>query len=166
MSVAVHRMLVFLDTVSVGGDWVSHAPLLAAMEELTATQAAWRPSSKRKSIWEIVNHVAFWTEYIVSRMAGEPPRPSGWYKDLQWQSIPEVKEDGWRAAIRRLRDAHEALKAELAKRTDEQLDQPLAGGRTPLYAYILIDVTHRSYHCGQIMYLRALQGLPPLEAVE
>ena len=166
MGTAVDRGLAFLDTVSVGGDWVSHAPLLASIQDLAAAQAAWKPSPERKSIWEIANHVAFWTEYFVSRMAGEPPRPSGWYKDLQWQGLPEVTEDGWREAIQRLRDAHEAFKAELAKRTDEQLEQPLPGGRTPLFAYIQTEVTHRCYHCGQIMYLRALQGLPPLESLE
>lgn len=166
MGVLIDRMLSFLDTVSERGLWASHAPLLASIEDLTAAQAAWRPSPQRKSIWEIVNHVAFWTEYYVSRMAGELPRPPGWYTDIQWQEIPETTEQAWRATIQRLRDAHEALKAEVANRADEQLDHPMPGGQAPLYAVIQVEATHRSYHCGQIMYLRALQGLPPLESLE
>lgn len=166
MGAAVDRVIALFDTVSESGEWRSHAPLLASIQDLTAAQAAWKPSAQRKSIREIVNHVAFWTEYYVNRMAGEPPRPSGWYKDAQWQGVPEATEDAWRATIQRLKDATLAFKAEIAKRSDEHLDQPLPGGKASLYAYVQVDATHRSYHCGQIMYLRALQGLPPLESVE
>lgn len=166
MGAAVDRVIAFLDTISEGGEWSSHAPLLTSIPDLSAAQAAWKPSSQRKSIWEIVNHVTFWTEYYVSRMAGEPPRPSGWFKDIQWPGTPEVTTEAWQATIRRLQDATQAFKAEIAKRSDEHLDQPLLGGRAPLYAHVQVDATHRSYHCGQIMYLRALQGLPPLESAE
>lgn len=166
MGAALDRALLFLDTISEGGEWRSHAPLLASIQDLSAAQAAWKPSPQRKSIWEIVNHVAFWTEYYVSRMGGEPPRPSGWYKDVQWPGIPEATEEAWQATIRRLKDAIRAFRAEIAQRFDEQLDQPLPGRQAPLYAYAQVDGTHRCYHCGQIMYLRALQGLPPLESVE
>lgn len=137
----------------------SHAPLLTSVHDLTAAQAAWKPSPERNSIWKIVNHVSLWKEYSARRMAGEPPRPFGWAKEVDWQEILEVTEEAWRASVQRLRHAHAAVKAELAKRSDDDLERPLPGGRYPLYRIQSVAV-HNAYHVGQIRYIRALQGVP------
>ncbi len=157
MGQAAERILKRLDVVFEEESW--HVPLRAAVSGLTARQAAWRPSQGRRNIWEIVNHLSLWTEYVSARMAGEAPRPRGWARELDWQEIPEATEHAWSASVQRLLDAQAALKSEFSKRTDEELERPLSGGKMPLYAFESI-AAHDAYHCGQICYIRALQGVP------
>lgn len=161
MRSSVDRLIETLDQFFAKGEWGLIPTLLSTVKDLTPAQAAWKPVPQRKSIWQNVNHIAFWLEYMTSRMAGEPPRPPGWHVDLDWREIVEVNEEAWRAAIQRLIDAHTAVKAQLVTITDEQLDRPVVGRRRPvsLYGWIQRIIAHNTYHCGQIRYLRALQGL-------
>ncbi len=157
MGEAAKRILKRLDVVFEEESW--HVPLHAAVSGLTARQAAWRPSPGRRCIWEIVNHLSLWKEYASARMAGEPSRPPGWARGIDWQEIPEATEDAWNASVRRLLDAQTQLKAQFSGRTDEEFERPLAGSKMPLYAFESA-AAHDAYHCGQICYIRALQGVP------
>lgn len=56
-------------------------------------------------------------------------------RDADWQAIPEVTDEAWNRSVKRLFDAQTALKAEFAKRTDEELERPLAGGKNPLFNF-------------------------------
>lgn len=139
--------------------WGWHEPLLKSIAGLTAAQAASAPAG-RHSVWQIVEHLALWKEYMAGRMAGESRQPTGWARQADWKDIDELTEDAWQAAIQRLVNAQTSVKAELAKRLDDELDQPLSGTDVPLYAIIQGLIAHDSYHCGQIRYIRALQGIP------
>ncbi len=157
MGKAVERLLGNLDNVFEKPGW--HMPVTESLQGLTASQAAWAPPG-RNSIWLIVDHLSLWKEYVTGLMAGEAPRPQGWEKDIDWRQIQEPTEEGWQAAVRRLTNAQTALKAEVEKRTDEQLEQSLPGGKTPFHQIVQNVVAHDSYHCGQIHYARALQDAP------
>lgn len=161
MGHTIERILENMDWVFNKDGW--HAPLLKSVQDLTAGQAAWQPEPERNSIWQIVDHVALWKEYYTNRMAGGPRWERGWRKKLDWQEVTDVSEPAWRAAVQRLVDAHEAVKAELSKRTDEDLtrmlpDSAYTGSKYPLSS-IEGMVAHDAYHCGQIRYIRALQGV-------
>jgi uncharacterized damage-inducible protein DinB len=156
MRVRIERYLEDLDIGFEEDTW--HMALLKSLDGLTAEQAAWAPPG-RHSIWQIVHHVALWKEYTAERLAGSPPRPEGWEEKEDWLAVDEVTEEAWRAAVQRLRAAHARLRAEVAARSDEELDRPLPGGRRPLYSTIQAVPKHDSYHCGQIHLLRALQGI-------
>lgn len=164
MSAEVQRILRFWDYVFEEEAW--HVPLLDAIRDLTAAQAAWEPAAGRHSIWQIVEHLALWKEYHAARVRGEPVgRPSEWARGRDWREIPEVSETAWQASVRRLMDAKAAYRAEIAALTDEDLDRPLPGpeGPMPLYSLRMIalgEAEHEGYHCGQICYVRALQGIP------
>jgi uncharacterized damage-inducible protein DinB len=56
----------------------------------------------------------------------------------------------WAGVLRRLEDSHRRVGAAMAN-PDHSLER------------IQYLVPHDAYHAGQIMYLRALQGLPPIE---
>ncbi len=131
MGRAVDNILKQFDEVFEEETW--QVPVRAAISGLTASQAAWKPSRGRHSIWEIANHLSLWKEYFLARMAGETRRPTGWAHEADWREIPEVTEDAWRASVRRLLDAHAALKSEFSKRTDEDLQRPLPGDKLPLH---------------------------------
>jgi len=156
MSEAVENLLRTLDNVFEKPGW--HMPLMESLKDLTPSQAVWAPPG-RNSVWMIVDHLSLWKEYVTGLMAGEPPRPQGWEKDIDWRKIEEPTEEGWAAAVRRLTSAQTALKSQVQKRTDEQLPQPLPGGKTPFHQIVQNVVVHDSYHCGQIHYVRALQNV-------
>jgi len=116
--------------------------------DLTAKQAAWKPDPKRNSIWQILNHIAFWRETMVNRLAGKPPTDEVVAKS-NWESPAEPTDAAWREALARLERSHQAICKALG---DEKV--PVEKLR-----YLL---PHDAYHLGQVMYVRALQGLPAI----
>ncbi|MBI3660032.1 hypothetical protein HY230_06120 [Candidatus Acetothermia bacterium] len=47
--------------------------LLDAIKGLSAEQAAWKPRKKdARSVWEIVNHVAFWKDAMARSLEKKP----------------------------------------------------------------------------------------------
>jgi hypothetical protein len=133
---------------------------LRAAVDVTAAQAAWSPGPERHSIWKIVNHLSLWMEDVADSMAGAAPKPKGWAAGVDFHEIESVTDEAWRASVERLAAAHARLKAELAKRTDADLDAPTPGRSAALSSTILGLIAHDGYHCGQICYIRALQGIP------
>ena len=103
--------------------------------------------------------MALWKAYMAGRMAGQPKRPAGWAKEADWKALPEVTDAAWQATIRRLINAQAGVKAELTRRSDDELNQTLPGTDVPLSAIIQGIIAHDSYHCGQIHYIRAIQGI-------
>lgn len=154
---AAEGILERLDAVFEAEEWF--VPLRTAVGGLTAQQAAWRPSPGRHNIWEIVNHLALWTEYVTELLAGKPRRPKGWAKEADWVLIPTGTPAAWNASVQRLLDAHAALKAEFSTKTDDELKRPFGDGQSPLSEFERI-AGHDAYHCGQICYIRAQQGIP------
>ncbi|HYM69828.1 MAG TPA: DinB family protein [bacterium] len=133
---------------------------LRAAVDVTAAQAAWSPGPGRNSIWKIVNHLSLWMEDVADSMAGIAPKPKGWAAGVDFREIGSVTDEAWRASVERLAAAHGRLKAELAKRSDADLDAPAPGRSAALSSTILGLIAHDGYHCGQICYIRALQGIP------
>ncbi len=158
MSPAVSPLIDWMEHVFAREGW--HVSLLDSVQDLTAAQAAWVPAPGRNSIWKIVEHVALWKEEGVRHLAGAEPRPAGWAKEHDWRDIGEATAERWGRALQRLRTAHAAVVGELAKQRDDDLTGPPPGWRMPLLATIRGLIAHDSYHCGQICYVRALQGIP------
>jgi len=151
-------LLDWMDHVFEREGW--HVSLLDSVKGVTARQAAWTPSPERNSIWKIVEHLALWKEEGMRHILAQPPRPAGWAKEHDWPSIGEVSDARWQAAVRRLIDAHAAVRAALAARPDLDLNTPTDGGTVPIIGTIRGLILHDSYHCGQVCYLRAMQGIP------
>jgi hypothetical protein len=147
-------------------DWVN--PLADALAGVTAAEAAWRPGPDLKGIWNIVLHMAVWTENIVERMrSGERVRPA----EGAWPPPPADHPSGpgtraagdaaggypdeaaWEAAQRRLWDALAALQAYIETNT---LDA-LAGSPYGL-GDLFCRFIHNAYHIGQITKMRELRA--------
>jgi hypothetical protein len=121
-----------------------------SIDGLTPEQAAWTPSPGRHSIWQIVLHMAFWRENELRRFA-TGQAPSG--DEIAKQNFPDITDTSaaaWDRARARLKETQEKLAAVFA---DPARDLERARYLIP----------HDAYHFGQINYLRALQGLPPIE---
>src|SRR5205823_3625306 len=129
-------------------DWVH--PLAEALEGVTAEEAAWRPSPEVKGIWDIVLHLAVWTENIIERIkTREHCRPA----EGAWPPPPDVpNEPEWVAAQKRLWDALDGLKSYMEANTLDTLN----GGPYGL-GDLLCRFIHNGYHIGQITKMRELR---------
>ncbi len=121
-----------------------------AVEGLTAQQAAWKPHPGRHSTWQIVNHILFWREITFRRLAGGGSPEQAEVDRRNWEEPAEVTEEAWEAARQRYADSH------------QEVLRVLRGEETRLNRF-LYHLPHDSYHVGQVMYLRAMLGLPPIE---
>ena len=158
MQTMVDDLVAWLDHTFSQEGW--HVSVIASVQDLTAAQAAWVPAPERNSIWTIVDHVALWKEEGARRLAGQPARPAGWAKAHDWRRLDQVSEERWQAAVERLKAAHGAMRGSLAALSDADLHAPAPGSSEPRLATVSGLIAHDSYHCGQICYLRALQGVP------
>ena len=116
--------------------------------DLTPKQAAWKPATGRNSIWQNLNHISFWRETTMNRIAGKPPTEEV-IKKCNFEEPAEVTDAAWNKALHRLEASHQLIRA------------GLADAKVPVerLQYLL---PHDAYHLGQVMYLRALQGLPAI----
>ena len=142
-------VLIALEYSYVHEDWVN--PLADALAGVTAEEAAWRPGPERKGIWDIVLHMAVWTENIVERMrSGENARPA----EGAWTPPPAVPDEvAWEDAQRRLWDALAALHAYIEARPPASL-----WGSPYGLADLLCRFIHNAYHIGQITKMRELRA--------
>lgn len=137
------------------GNW--SAAWSKAVDGLTPEQAAWSPMNapgvavgERHSIWQIVEHMIFWRENVLARMDGAnaPSDP-----DRATRNFPKIidrSEAAWSDTLRRFRATHDRI-------TEAVRD------RYEVAAPAMWLLPHDSYHIGQVAYLRAMLGLPPIE---
>ncbi len=130
-----------------GDIWI--APWGKALTDLTPQQAAWSPAPGRHSIWQIVTHVLFWRRVTFTRLAGRTPPDDATTAAEQFAPPPRVDDASWRAICDDVQRSH------------QQIIEAITDEATPLERF-QYHIAHDAYHLGQIMVLRALQGLPPV----
>ncbi|NJN19315.1 MAG: DinB family protein [Oscillochloris sp.] len=132
-----------------------------ATDGITAAQAATAPGERMNSIWAVTNHVWFWNEVPLRMLRGEAvesadlgaPDWSGWVPI----GAPD-DEAAWQAARDRCIRSNADLAAFTATLSPEQLAADLAGWG-PAWSTIQAMFAHNSYHLGEIVTLRHMQGL-------
>ncbi|MEX2356209.1 MAG: DinB family protein [Thermaerobacterales bacterium] len=139
-----------------------HIPLISALKEINADEAAWRPAGWPYSIWDIVQHVMYWEAVVLGWFRGESKRPvierEGVAHD--WPAIPDPPSaEAWEAAWDALCRGHEHLIDAVNDATPEQLAAPSPGRKRSLGFFTRGLVGHTSYHCGQIVLLKRLRSL-------
>lgn len=130
-----------------------------SLDGLSPQQAAWAPPSApdveakpgdRHSIWQIVLHMIFWRETWLKRLAGHPRHTQEEQDRLNFPAVAIVSEAAWEHDKRRF------------KETQDRVAAAFADARTDISAFMYV-LPHDCYHFGQINYLRAMQGLKPIE---
>jgi hypothetical protein len=141
-------LLKWWNDAATDGLWA--APWHKSVSTLTASQAAWTPAPGRHSVWQIVEHMIFWREDNLRRLAGGGKPTPEQLASGNFPVIADTSEGAWRASVARFERSH------------RQIAEAIADERNPLdrVKYLL---PHDCYHNGQINYLRALRGLGPIE---
>jgi uncharacterized damage-inducible protein DinB len=103
--------------------------------DLTDEQMRWRPHPKAKSALDILWHLAY-------AQTQDPPPPSK------------------ATALAAFRQAYDGVQAAIA--TPEKLDTLVTwwtGEQIPFRGVVWSEIRHRSYHLGELVYLRQVLGL-------
>ncbi|HMQ32522.1 MAG TPA: DinB family protein [Chloroflexaceae bacterium] len=137
------------------------APFSMATDGLSAAQAARVPGERLNSIWAVTNHLWFWNEAPLRLLRGQAVEPAE-LGAADWKGWPPAgdpaDEAAWQAARARAIEANAAFAAAAAELAPEALAAELPGWG-PAWAIVQSMLAHNSYHTGEIMTLRHLQGL-------
>ena len=134
----------------------AHVETASVLGGLDWKLAGARPDGFPHSIFQLVNHIAYWQHWLVRWLDGKKPRPprhaaGGWPGKLS----PANRQE-WERTVRGLHDALDAL-----ERRSHQVDLLSKRGKwTPLELLHVVG-SHTSYHVGQIALLRQLLGAWP-----
>ena len=130
-----------------GEGWI--ASWRGACADLSAAQAGWKPSPDRHSIWQNVNHVIFWRDFTSCIAEGRPKPSQEQTERLNFADRAELTDAAWRKTLADLEKSHRDIEA-------------IIGDQNRSIDRVKHHLSHDPYHLGQIMLLRALQGLKPL----
>ena len=129
------------------------APWSKMLDDLTPQQAAWAPKSadgkSRHCIWQIVNHMIFWRELDLRTFKGDKPTAEETQR-RNYEPTPEPTNANW-----------DKTRQHFAK-TQTEIAAAIANEKNQIER-LQYHPFHDNYHVGQIMYLRAMQGLKPIE---
>ena len=145
----------------------AHANPLACVEDLTAELAGRHAENLPHSVWQIVWHVNFWTDYELRRIRGEKPQYPA-HAAESWPSNDPPSEVEWKKEAARFAKLIGILAA-MAESDSNELSRDVAAmhpnqeTRTSTVLAILWQTSaHNSYHVGQIALVRrALGAWPP-----
>ena len=138
-------------------NWHGGPSPVGALRGVTAAQAAWRPTARRRSIWELALHIAYW-KYTVRRHLEAGERPRFPRSPANFPDQPEPSDDAaWTRDVALLRAEHERLVTAVRTLASERLDEVPPEGRRWTYGELVLGVAaHDAYHTGQIQLLKRL----------
>jgi uncharacterized damage-inducible protein DinB len=128
-----------------------------ALRGVTVEQARWQPSRRRKSIWTLTLHIAYW-KYAVRRLLDGSKRGAFPRGPANWPQAPaQLDARTWAADLALLREEHERLVA-VAARVDPTLlpRRPPTSKRWTYGELIMGIAMHDAYHTGQIQLMKRL----------
>jgi uncharacterized damage-inducible protein DinB len=139
------------------GGWHGGPTPLGAVRGVAAEQAHWSPTPRRKSIWALTLHIAYWKYAVRRLLEGSargvfPRRPSNW-------PSPPVRADtrGWKDDVALLRHEHQRLLQAAQAVEPRLLPRRPPGARRWTYGDLLVGIAaHDAYHTGQIQLLKRL----------
>lgn len=137
--------------------WHGGPSPVTALRGMTAAQAAWRPTPRRKSVWELTLHIAYWKYTVRRHLAPADPgrfprRPA----NFPAQPDP-ADEAAWAADVALLRSEHARLVAAVRGLPPRRLDQVPPQGKRWSYGELVLGIAaHDAYHTGQVQLLKRL----------
>ena len=115
-----------------------------------------RPTGAPHSIFELVNHIAYWQDWVVRWLdGGRPAIPRHAAGSWPGSTAPASSEE-WERAVRAFRSGREEL-----RRWAREQDLLAKGGRKSRLGMLHTIASHNSYHLGQAVFARQLLGAWP-----
>jgi uncharacterized damage-inducible protein DinB len=145
-------LAVFTTDTAGRGNW-GNSGLTRILKGVGVEEATWKPAPHIHSIWEEVNHIAYWSRFTLDYLQGRA-------KSIK-QAWPAGQggADGWRRAVNEASRLHASLIRLIASLDDATLARRFGIRRPSRYTtaqLILGCASHIAYHVGQIAVLRKL----------
>ncbi|MFZ0798972.1 MAG: DinB family protein [Terriglobales bacterium] len=150
----------------------AHVAPVACVEDISAELAAQTGADYPHSIWQIAEHMNYWMDYDLGKVAGEN-RPYPEQAIESWPAHPNpsldrrLADERWQVATRRFTDLlarvarlAESDAAELARKV-QCLGPAQSRRESTVHAILWQIAAHNSYHAGQIALLRRQFGAWP-----
>lgn len=129
-----------------------------AVEGVTAEQAVWKADGVGNCIWETLSHALYYNEAYLRRFKGEPFEYDVENND-QTFSTGEYTEEAWAADRDRFNSVMNAFRELMRAAEESKFDEPVPTNTTRRWWEVIADMNaHNSYHAGQILLIRKLQG--------
>ncbi len=134
----------------------SHVDASKVLAGLDWRLAGARPASVPHSIFQLLNHLIFWQDWVVNWLDGGAPAvpkhaPGGW----PGNPAPATARQ-WQQAVRRFRQGLGDM-----TRQSREADLLTKRGQTSRLEMLRSLAQHNSYHLGQIVQLRQMLGAWP-----
>lgn len=152
----------------------AHVDPVACVEDISAELATRTVAGYPHSIWQIVEHMSYWMDFELRKIAGEVPK----YPEKAMESWPphpdnagegHPSEAQWSAVRQRFVELLARL-ATLADADSATLDKVVSDAdvmkksrQISVHATLWQITAHNSYHAGQIALLRRQAGAWPPE---
>jgi uncharacterized damage-inducible protein DinB len=146
----------------------AHANSLACVDDVSFELAGRRADNLPHSIWQLVSHLNYWTDYELRRIRGVNPVYPAHAKESWPMDAAPTSEDEWQKTIALFKQLLAKLAA-LADSAPDVLAREVpathpdhAKHSSTLLAVLWQTLVHNTYHIGQIAMLRrALGAWPP-----
>lgn len=162
MSTAIQRLLAEnLQPAPGRRGWHGGPTPVGALRGVGVLEAAWRPGHRRKSVWELALHIAYWKYAVRRRLEGASDRTRAerfGRSPSNWPAVPEpASAVAWDADRSLLRDEHERLVDAVRGIPPAWLGRKPPGGRQWTYGELIVGIAqHDAYHTGQIQLVKRL----------
>jgi hypothetical protein len=148
------RLTRILDEGYGPGAW--HGPdFKAALEDVTAALAFWRPAPERHNIAEVALHHAYQIHGVRGKLAEAMPEPF-LLKGEDWFPASDEKTLSWAKIRKAVADQQERLVALVADIAAGRAESPL--DETQRFELVLGITCHAVYHAGQVQLLKRLHA--------
>jgi hypothetical protein len=137
--------------------WHGGPTPVGAVRGVDAEQARWVPTPRRKSIWALTLHIAYW-KYAVRRQLEDGVRGAFPRGPSNWPRLPETPDaPAWAADVALLREEHERLVHAIEALAPERLPRRPPQSRRWTYGDLVLGIAaHDAYHTGQIQLMKRL----------
>ena len=134
------------------GNW-GNPGLTKILKGVGRNEATWKPAQNVHSIWDEVNHIAYWSRFTLDYLEDRAkPTKQAW-------PAGRGGAPGWRRAVNKASRLHASLVRRVASLDDAALAARFGITRRTRYTtaqLILGCASHIAYHVGQIAVLRRL----------
>ncbi len=134
----------------------AHVAPKDAFNGLDWKTAGAQPDGVPHSIFQLLNHMTYWNDWVVKWLAGQkPPVPKHASGSWPGGAAPQTAKE-WRQALRRFEQGLQAM-TRASQATDLLAKRGTSTGLQMLQAI----AAHNSYHLGQVVVLRQRLGAWP-----
>jgi hypothetical protein len=151
----LQRLITTYEELQHGESWLDYNAE-NVINRISAQQALAKGYDKGNTIWELVNHLAYWRTRVGNRLVygkDVPPAGENFY-------LPEDRsEESWQQSRDAFQKAYEYIYQAILNFDESKLDEVPEGYNRSYYTIIIGLIEHDAFHLGQIVLLARAQGI-------